>query len=548
MAKDFRYPDRDQSFLLPPDMRDWLSEDHLAWWLIDVLDSVDVSGFEATSRLGAAGRAPYAPRTLLGVLLYGYAQGQRSTRQLERLCEVDVAFRILAGNASGTDAPDHSTLARFRQRHNAAFEQLFTQVLVLCAKAGLGRLGMVANASKAANSSESRLREKYAAEVAKILAEADEVDAAEDEQYGDARGDEVPPSWSGREGRKERIRAALADIEAERAAEEAAATPTPQQQQRAQQYERVVTDSTVTPAERLRLGRPAKGADLILIARATVERQLQIGRERNLRWERTAAAAAAGLAPKPVGSRPLPPAELAHVRRAQARLDALLATAQAPESKSAGKSEGPPRQRNTSDPDSRLMKSLHGWVQGYNCQLAVADDQLILAVRATQDANDTQQLIPMMAAAQQAAEVIIANRPTPTSDCSGTDAERLGVIVADAGYLTVDNLNAPGPDRLIALGKGHALHRDAREHPAYGEPPADAGPIERMGHRLRTSTGSTLYKRRSVTVEPVNGHLKDRHDLRTFSRRGLSAVTGELNLTATVANLMKLYRSQTATA
>src|SRR5205085_2174485 len=202
MAKDFRYPDRDQSFLLPPDMRDWLSEGHLVWWLIDVLDGLDMSAFEATSRLGAAGRAPYAPRTLLGVLLYGYAHQQRSSRQLERLCEVDVAFRILAGNASGSDAPDHTTLARFRQRHDQAVKDLFEQVLVLCAKAGLGRLGVIAidgtkiaaNASKAANTSESRLREHFAAEVAKSLAEAEQVDAAEDEQYGDARGDEVPPS------------------------------------------------------------------------------------------------------------------------------------------------------------------------------------------------------------------------------------------------------------------------------------------------------------------------------------------------------------------
>ena len=210
MAKDFRHPDRDQSFLLPPDIRDWLKPEHLVWWLIDVVDALDVSAFETSARLGAAGRAPYAPRTLLAILLYGYAHGQRSSRQLERLCGVDVAFRILAGNASGHDAPDHSTLARFRQRHDQALEELFTQVLVLCANGGLGKLGMIAidgtkiaaNAAKAANSSESRLREKFAAEVAKILAEADAVDAAEDEQYGDARGDELPRSWSGRQGRK----------------------------------------------------------------------------------------------------------------------------------------------------------------------------------------------------------------------------------------------------------------------------------------------------------------------------------------------------------
>ena len=98
MAKGFRRTDRDQQFLLPPDVRDWLPPDHLVWFVIDVLDQLDVSAFESRARLGGAGRAPYEPRMLLGVLLYGYALGQRSSRQLERLCQVDVAFRVLTGN------------------------------------------------------------------------------------------------------------------------------------------------------------------------------------------------------------------------------------------------------------------------------------------------------------------------------------------------------------------------------------------------------------------------------------------------------------------
>lgn len=565
MAKDFRYPDRDQSFLMPPDMRDWLPQGHLVWWLIDLVDALDVSGFEATSRVGAAGRAPYAPRTLLAILIYGYAQGQRSSRQLERLCSVDVGFRILAGNASGKDAPDHATLARFRQRHNEAFEELFTQVLVLCANAGLGKLGMIAidgtkiaaNASRQANATESALREKLAAEVAKIVAYADAVDAAEDQEYGDARGDELPPSWSGRDGRTARLRAALQDLEAQQAREQAQAAaaqqPTAEQQQRAADYERRMTDPDVT-AQRRHLGRPGKGVDRVAMARLAVERELQRGRAREQAWQQRAAAAARE-GRKPFGPKPVP-AELAHVRQAQARLAALLAAAQHPvvpasttDTKDTAKDVAKKVTRNISDPDSRLMKTPQGWVQGYNCQLAVADDQLIVAVRATQDHSDKAQLIPLMSAAQQAAELIIANRPAASTDTDPeTDPETLGVCVADAGYLSVRNLTEPGPDRLIALGKGHALHEQARDSPTDGEAPADAGPIERMGHRLRTVAGASLYKRRGVTVEPVNGHLKDRTGLRRFSGRGIAAVNGELNLAATVLNILKLHSSQTAPA
>ena len=280
----------------------------------------------------------------------------------------------------------------------------------------------------------------------------------------------------------------------------------------------------------------------------TLDRLLEHAGAQQQAWQQRADAAAAH-GRKLAGRKPVPPQQQVHIRKLQARLDALRALSATPKPSISLVAAGSELKRNTSDPDSRPMKTQNGWIQGYNCQLAVADDQLILAVRATQDHNDTDQLIALMTAAQQAADLIIAHRPT-ADPLAGTqaDPETLGVIVADAGYLTLANLTAPGPDRLIALGKGHALHRDAREHPTQGDPPADAGPIEQMGHRLRTPAGAQLYKRRGVTVEPVNGHLKDRLGLRTFARRGLPAANGELNLTAAVANLLKLYRSQTATA
>ncbi len=227
MAKGFRPVDRDQPFLLPPDMREWLPEGHLAWFVIDAVAALDVSRFAVrqTPRGSLAGRAAYDPRMLLGLLVYGYAAGVRSSRRIERACTEDVAFRVICAQ----DVPDHATVARFRREHfadPAAMGDLFGQVLVLAARAGLGKLGHIAldgtkiaaNASKDANRAEAGLREL----AAQILAEAEAADAAEDELYGQARGDELPPELADPVTRADRIRQALAELEAERQAAEAA--------------------------------------------------------------------------------------------------------------------------------------------------------------------------------------------------------------------------------------------------------------------------------------------------------------------------------------
>ena len=132
--------DRDQQFLLPPDMREWLPESHLVWFVIETVDQLDTSGFHERSVLGGVGRAGFDPDMLLMLLVYGYARGVRSARQIARLCEVDVAFRVICAQ----DAPEHSTISRFRAAHEEAFIRLFTQVLGLAAQAGLGRFGTVA--------------------------------------------------------------------------------------------------------------------------------------------------------------------------------------------------------------------------------------------------------------------------------------------------------------------------------------------------------------------------------------------------------------------
>ena len=209
MGQNFIPIERDQSFLLPPDVRDWLPADHEVWLLLAALDQLDLSGFYATYRADGHGRAAYDPAMMVGLLLWAYSDGVRSSRAVQRHCERDVAYRVVTGN----QVPDHATIARFLARHRSLMEGLFAQVLGLCAEAGLVRVGVIAldgtklrgNASPAANRDLAGLDAAIVAEVARILDQAQAVDAAEDARFGaDRRGDEPPPGmaprlsgWSG---------------------------------------------------------------------------------------------------------------------------------------------------------------------------------------------------------------------------------------------------------------------------------------------------------------------------------------------------------------
>jgi transposase len=140
VAKSYRLVQRDQPFLMPPDMREWLPSDHLVWFLLETVEALDTSAFHARRRVGGVGAAGYDPDLLLGLLIYGYCQGVRSSRQIERRCISDVAFRVLCAG----DVPDHATIARFRVDHQDVFEVLFTQVLQVAGAVGLARCGTVA--------------------------------------------------------------------------------------------------------------------------------------------------------------------------------------------------------------------------------------------------------------------------------------------------------------------------------------------------------------------------------------------------------------------
>jgi transposase len=217
MAYNFLCGDRDQPFLLPPDLRDWLPADHLAWFVLDVVDQLDLGPFLRCYRADGHGHPAYDPKALLGVLLYGYAIGVRSSRQIERRCREDLAFRVLAGN----QAPDHVTIARFRVRHEQALAGFLVASLRLCAAAGLVRVGLVAldgtkvaaNAADKANRTLATLED----EVAVILCQAAEADQHDDQLHGPARGDELPAELANQAGRLARLRQAKARLEAEAA-------------------------------------------------------------------------------------------------------------------------------------------------------------------------------------------------------------------------------------------------------------------------------------------------------------------------------------------
>ena len=224
MGKSFRCDDLNQSLLLPPSLHDWLPEEHLARFLVDGVDALDLSAIHAWYEGGdGRGQSAYAPAMMVRVLLYGYATGTYSSRKMQAKTFEDVAFGFL----SSDEHPDHSTLAEFRKRHLQALAGLFTQALQLCPKAGLVKLGHAAidgsklqgNASKHKAMSCGPMGEaekKLKDEIDALLKRAAEVDAAEDAKYGKGcSGDELPAELARRESRLAKLQAARAELEAE---------------------------------------------------------------------------------------------------------------------------------------------------------------------------------------------------------------------------------------------------------------------------------------------------------------------------------------------
>jgi transposase len=336
--------DREQSFLMPPDVREWLPENHLAWFVLAAVEEMDLEGFYAAYRSDGRSRPAYEPAMMVGLLLYAYARGIRSSRVIERACVEDVAFRVVAAQ----QRPDHATIARFIERHEAALGGLFGEVLLLCARSGLAKVGVIAidgtklhaNASRDANVDYEQLARE-------IIEEAKATDAAEDELYGDARGDELPEELATGQGRRAWLREAKRRLERQRDEQ-----PQPVPRSR---------------PERVKEAKRRLEEELFSETRANAAYEQYRARDRMRNGRRLGAHSP----PKPY----TPPAT-------------------------------PEGRVNTTDPDSHVVKGLRGFIQGYNAQAVTNEHQIVLAAEVMTAGGDFGHLEPMLDATRRELDAV----------------------------------------------------------------------------------------------------------------------------------------------
>jgi transposase len=347
MAQNFIACDREQELLLPPSLREWLPQDHLAWFVLDAVATMDLKAFLAAYRHDGWGRAAHDPAMMVALLLYAYAIGERSSRRIEQRCHEDVAVRVITAN----HAPDHTTIARFRQRHEAALGELFGEVLTLCAEAGIVQVEVIAiDGTKVhANASQHATRD-YAQIAREILEEADRIDAEEDEQFGERRGDELPPELATAQGRRGWLREAKRRLDDQRAEE---ARPIP-------------------------ASRPARLKE----SRRRLEQELDVECRANAAYE----------------------AYRARGRMKDGRRFGRPPDPYQPPATPEGKI-------NVTDPDSRNVKTSRGWVQGYNAQAVCTERQIVIAAEVTVDSPDFGHLEPMIAATEMELAAAGVNAP-----------------------------------------------------------------------------------------------------------------------------------------
>jgi hypothetical protein len=445
----------------------------------------------------------------VALLLYCYARGVRSARAIERACREDVACRVIAM----LEAPDHATIARFVERHEAALGELFGQVLGLCDEAGLVRPGVVAIDGTRLAGNTSRASNRDFGQIAReILAEAKATDEAEDELYGDARGDELPEQLRTREGRREFFRHARERRAAQDRDADEGSGPEP------------AADSLELDAEQI-------------VARGQ-------GREGWVREARRQLEACRWRAPDPL-PRDRTERLLLAAQRMEEDLDAQLAGNRAYELYRAtgrdtrGRHLGrrpnpwvapmvPDAMVSVTDPDSRHIKANEAYVQGYNAQAVVDENQIVLAAEITNSTVDFSQLAPMITAALGELERAgVADRPE--------------VAVADAQYWNEQHIDEVVADQhiqvLIPPDSG------ARTTPRPGW---TGGRYTAMRNALASPTGKAIYRRRKQMIEPVFAHTKHNRQVTRFLRRGRAAVRAEWRLLMTTHNLTKLHRHHLA--
>jgi transposase len=465
MPQNFLACDRDQELLLPPNLRDWLPEDHLACFVLDAVEEMDLSAFYDAYRRDGHGRSAHDPAMMVALLLYAYCKGQRSSRGIERECVDDVAFRVIAANQK----PDHATIARFRARHEGALAGLFGEVLGLCAQAGMASVGVIAVDGTKLHANASRDSNLDYEQVArKVLEEAAEIDELEDDRYGEARGDELPVTLARREGRRAWLREARQKLENQRAA-----NPKP------------------VPRSRPKRLRESK---------RRLEEELAVECQANTDYE----AYRAGGVDK--------------TGRRFGRPPTPFESPQTP----AGKV-------NITDPDSRLLKARRGYLQGYNAQAAVNEQQIVLAAEIRTEAADFGHLEPIVTAARnELATAGVTAKPE--------------VVLADAGYWHQKQMES-----IVSGGVQVLIPPDADQRKGT-RPGWSGGYYAFMRSVLASELGGELYRKRKSMIEPVFGHTKFNRRIDRFQRRGRSAVRSEWRLITATHNLLKLHKHRLAAA
>lgn len=458
MPQNFLTCDRDQPLLLPPDLREWLPDEHLAFFVLETTSELELSAFFTDYRADGHGRAAHDPEMMVAVLLYAYAVGVRSSREIERRCSEDVAFRVLAANRS----PDHATFARFRARHQDALAGLFGQLLGLCAEAGIVSGELVAlDSTKIKANASGQLNRSYRQIAEEILADAASTDEREDALHGDRRGDELIPELRDPDARKAWIKERLT------AGKDAEATASARPERLTEAKRRLQAEH----AERLE------------------------AEDEHRAWRAAREAELAAEGKKIAGRRP----------------------SKEPAAEPAGRI-------NTTDLDSRPVKTHRGFIQGYSAQAVATKEQVIVSCDLVASSADGGQLEPMIAAAQANLEAVGATRPRQ--------------VLADAGYWSkaqIADLERRGIEALVPPD-GHV-----RDKP----PPKAkrAGPYAEMREKLRSERGRKLYRRRQQIVEPIFAQVKVNRGIDRFQRRGLAACGAELRLIAATHNLLKLWRA-----
>jgi transposase len=505
MSQNFISCDRGQVLLLPPSLTDWLPEDHLVWTVLGAVDRMNLDRFYGAYRANGQGRAAYDPRMMVALLLYAYCVGVRSSRQIERACRSDVAFKVI----TAMEVPDHSTIAEFRRRHQDVLGELFVGVLALCAEAGLVTVGEIAVDGTKMHASASYDRNRgYASIVEEILDEAEQTDREEDERFGEARGDELPEQLRTREGRRAALAAAQERLQAEREARRDAGEEVVARVELELDPERFVTRPEGRQAW-LRQGR----------------RELEDKRDREAR-----------AIPHGRGER------IAEVKR---RFDEELAFTHASnrcyEQWRAGAKDRrgrrlhsnnmkpyvpplvPEGKINTTDPDSGVMiQKGQPPRQGYNAQATVTTGQIIVGAEVITTAPDYGQLGPVVdATLRDLRQAGVTQRP--------------GTVLADAGYWHKQQM-----ERIIADGTQVLIPPDSGLR-AGARPGWEGGYYAFMRRVLEGDHGRALYSKRKHSIEPVFGQIKANRRIDRFLRRGRAAVRSEWRLIAASHNLLKLH-------